>query len=144
MVTDEQVKLFRKKRMEGKNQEQAAAAAGLAVRTARRWESGPLPSETKKARSWRTRPDPFAEVWESEVVPLLERDRQEQEQSGRSTVLQAKTVLGELRRRHPGQFPKKQLRSEPSAKPGGGRKRGPIGPGDGWAMRRGLRRRQRA
>ena len=111
MVTDEQVKLFRKRRMKGKNQEQAAAAAGLAVRTARRWETGPLPSETKESRSWRTRPDPFAEVWESEVVPLLERDRQEQEQSGRSTSLQAKTVLGELRRRHPGKFPKKQVRT---------------------------------
>jgi len=111
VVTDEQVKLFRKKRMKGKNQEQAAAAAGLAVRTARRWETGPLPSETKESRSWRTRPDPFAEVWESEVVPLLERDRQEQEQSGRSTSLQAKTVLGELRRRHPGKFPKKQVRT---------------------------------
>jgi hypothetical protein len=111
VVTDEQVKLFRKKQMEGKNQEQAAAAAGLAVRTARRWESGPLPSETKQARSWRTRPDPFAEVWESEVVPLLEQDRQEQEERGRSTALQAKTVLGELRRRHPGQYPKGQLRT---------------------------------
>ena len=79
MVTDEQVNLFRKRRMKGKNQGQAAAAAGLAVRTARRWETGPLPSETKESRSRRTRPDPFAEVWEGEVVPPLERDRQEQE-----------------------------------------------------------------
>jgi len=27
-------------------------------------------------RSWRTRPDPLAEVWEGIVVPMLERDNE--------------------------------------------------------------------
>ena len=111
MVTDEQVKLFRKKRMEGKNQEQAAAASGIPVRTARRWESGPLPSERKKKRDWRTRADPFADVWESDVVPLLEQDRDEQTRTGRGTQLHAKSVLKELQRRHPGKFPRSLLRT---------------------------------
>ena len=35
MVTDEQVRLMRRKRMEGKTQEAAAAAAGMRVRSAR-------------------------------------------------------------------------------------------------------------
>ena len=90
--------------MEGKTQELAAAAAGMSVRSARKWEKGALPSEVKaKRRTWRTRADPFAEVWESEVVPLLEADEK--------GVLEAKTVLDELRRRHPGKFKPGQLRT---------------------------------
>jgi len=43
MVTDEQVRLLRQKRMNGKSQEAAAAAAGMSVRTARDWDRDPLP-----------------------------------------------------------------------------------------------------
>ena len=104
MVTDEQVRLLRRKRMEGKTQESAAAAAGMSERSARTWEKGPLPSEVKaKRRTWRTRVDPFAEVWESEVVPLLVADEK--------GVLEATTVLKELQRRHPGQFQPSQVRT---------------------------------
>ena len=52
-------------------QETAAAKSGMSERTARRIEhDGKLPSQTPR-RYWRSRPDPFADVWESEVVPLL-------------------------------------------------------------------------
>ena len=88
MITDEQARLLRKRRMKGKSQEAAAAAAGMSVRTARKWETGPLPTETKQARAWRTRPDPFAEIWESEILPLLRSDTE--------GTLQAKTILAEL------------------------------------------------
>ena len=60
--------------MEGKTQETAAAVAGMCVRSARKWQSGPLPSETKQERWWRTRPDPFDGVWEEEIEPLLRGD----------------------------------------------------------------------
>ena len=50
--------------MEGKTQETAAAMAGMSVRSARKWQRGPMPSETKQERRWRTRPDPFDGVWE--------------------------------------------------------------------------------
>ena len=40
--------------MEGKTQEMAAAKAGMSVRSARKWQSGPLSSETKQERWWRT------------------------------------------------------------------------------------------
>jgi hypothetical protein len=103
MVTDEQVRLLRSKRMEGKTQEAAAAAAGMSVRAARKWEEGLMPWEAKKPREWRTRADPFAAVWEAEVVPLLERDAE--------GVLEAKTVLDELRTRHQGQFELGQTRT---------------------------------
>ena len=103
MVTDEQVRLLRKKLMKGQTQEAAAAAAGMSVRTARRWQQGPIPSESRKPRDWRTRPDPFAAVWESEVVPMLQADEK--------GALQATTILDHLNTSHPGEFGQAQLRT---------------------------------
>jgi len=103
MITDEQVKLLRQKRMNGLKQETAAAVAGMSVRSARKWEKGPLPSEARQPRTWRTREDPFVDVWESDVVPLLEADTK--------GVLEAPTILEELEARHPGRFSGKELRT---------------------------------
>ena len=60
--------------MEGKTQETAAAKAGMSVRSARKWQSGSLPSQAKPEHRWRTRPDPFDGVWEDEIEPLLRND----------------------------------------------------------------------
>ena len=103
MVTDAQVRLLRRKIMEKKTQEMAAAAAGMSIRAAHRWQRGPLPSEVKRPRSWRTRLDPFAEAWEKEIVPLLARDA--------AGVLQATTVFDVLEERSPGRFGHGQLRT---------------------------------
>ena len=103
MVTDQQVQLLRQKRMDGKSQEAAAAAAGMSVRTAREWERGALPSQTRKKRSWRTRRDPFEGVWTEEIEPLLRRDEER--------VLQATTILDLLEQRHPGRFGVGSLRT---------------------------------
>ncbi len=46
MITDAQVKLLRKKMSDHETQETAAAIAGMSVRSARKWQTGPLPSET--------------------------------------------------------------------------------------------------
>src|SRR5207237_8713248 len=51
----------------------------------------------------RRRADPFAEVFESEIVPLLVIDERR--------LLEARTLLGELARRHPGCFSARQLRT---------------------------------
>ena len=40
-------------------------------RSARKWQHGPLPSETTQERQWRTRPTPFDGVWAAEIDPLL-------------------------------------------------------------------------
>lgn len=103
MVTDEQVRVLRRKLMEGKTQETAAAAAGMSVRSARTWQRGSLPSERKAKRWWRTRPDPLAGVWEREVVPLLEADHEGE--------LLATTILDELIERYPERFGAGQLRT---------------------------------
>jgi hypothetical protein len=103
MVTDAQVRLLRQKIMAKKKQLAAAAAAGMSVRSARTWQRGALPSETKKPRTWRTRVDPFTDVWKSEIVPLLESDAE--------GVLQATTIIDVLEQRDPGRFGIGQLRS---------------------------------
>jgi hypothetical protein len=103
MVTNEQVRLLRQKRMEGKNQETAAAIAGMSVRSARNWEAGLLPSEARRTRTWRTRSDPFTDVWNRDVVPLLEADK--------DGVLEATTIMDELEERYPGQFHQGQVRT---------------------------------
>ena len=38
--------------------------AGMSIRSAQKWQCGPLPSETEQERWWRTRTDPFDGVWE--------------------------------------------------------------------------------
>ena len=103
MITDEQVRLLRKTMSDGETQVTAAAIAGMSERTARKWQSGPLPSTTRQPRRWRTRRDPFEGVWEGEVVPLLERDDE--------GVLDATTVLATLRERHGDGFGPEQPRT---------------------------------
>ena len=71
LVTDGQVRRLREKRMAGKTLAAAAAAAGMSERTARKWQSRALPSTAKAPRTWRTREDPFADVWPSEVVAAV-------------------------------------------------------------------------
>ena len=103
MVSDAQVRLLRRKRMEGKTQEAAASAAGMSVRAARSWADGPLPSASKATRSWRTRSDPFVEVWDAELVPLLARDE--------DRILEATTLLDVLIGRWPERFQLGHLRT---------------------------------
>ncbi|MCX5744401.1 MAG: hypothetical protein NT062_18075 [Proteobacteria bacterium] len=89
--------------MENKTLEAAASAAGMSERTARVWQRGPLPSATKEPRAWRTRPDPFIEVWTTEIEPLLVADKEGK--------FEAKTLFAELCRKRPGVFEHGQLRT---------------------------------
>jgi hypothetical protein len=80
-------------------QEIAAAKAGISARTARRYKrSGQNPS--KKVRTYRTRLDPFDEVWE-DVRTMFERD----------CGLEAKTVFEWLQIQYPEKFEPGQLRT---------------------------------
>ena len=89
--------------MEGKTQETAAAKAGMSVRSAPKWQSGPLPSQARPEHRWRTRPDPFDGVWEDEIEPLLRNDPTGQ--------LKATTIIDWLGEQHPGRFSASQLRT---------------------------------
>jgi hypothetical protein len=84
-----------------RNKEIAASKAGMDPTTARRYlELERLPSELKKERSWRTREDPFSEVWEA-----VEQQIQE------SPGLEAKTLFEWLQREYPGRFSDGQIRT---------------------------------
>lgn len=103
MVTDQQVRVLRRRLRRGQKQEAAAAAAGMSVRSGRKWKRGPLPSQQRVKRAWRTREDPFEEVWQAEIVPLLVADRNRR--------LEATTILEHMQGRHPGRFENGQLRT---------------------------------
>src|SRR5438093_13763103 len=82
-------------------QEVAAAKAGMSQRSARRLErDGRLPSQ-KPRHYWRSRSDPFAAVWELEIVPLLQS----------TPRLMAITILRKLQEEHPGCFSEGVLRT---------------------------------
>lgn len=84
-----------------KNQELAAAKAGMDRKTARDYLSDPrLPSERKADRAWRTRVDPFIEEWEKI-----------REQIATNPGLEAKTIFEGLQRQYPGRFADGQLRT---------------------------------
>lgn len=99
-ITDHQVTKYKTLRV-NYSQEAAAAKTGISVASARRIETRQsLPSQ-RPPRNWRTRQDPLADVWSSEVIPLLEA----------KPGLMAVTVLEELQRRHPEQFDESVLRT---------------------------------
>src|SRR3979411_603311 len=69
----------------------APAKSGFSKATAYRIEDDPrLPSQKKAPRS-RRRPDPLAEDWDGEIVPILKS----------APGIRAIAVLEEIRRRHP-------------------------------------------
>lgn len=99
-ITDRQVRLYMIKRKHN-TQEVAAAKVGMSSRTARRVErAAQLPSQ-KSGRDWRTRADPFSDVWQSEVVPLLRN----------APRLIPVTILRKLQEDHPGRFPDSMRRT---------------------------------
>ncbi len=82
-------------------QELAAARAGLSTRSARRIDKAVvLPSQTPR-RYWRSRADPFVEVWDTEIVPLLKS----------APKLMAVTLLRKLQEDHPDCFGHGMLRT---------------------------------
>ncbi len=69
-ATDHQVRRYMGSRKDGYSQAAAAARAGFSERTGRRIEADPiLPSQQGRTRRYRTRQDPFVEVWREELVP---------------------------------------------------------------------------
>ena len=60
--------------MQGQTLKAAAAATGMSERSGSTWQDGPAPSTTITTRTWRTRTDPFAGVWATEIEPYLRSD----------------------------------------------------------------------
>ena len=101
MKSDAEVLLMRRELAKDRTQEQAAARAGMSVRTLRKYEQlGKLPSQLKQPRDYRTRPNPFEADWPWITAQL-----------GRDPALQATTLFGLLVREHPGRYQASQLRT---------------------------------
>ena len=86
-------------RQSGLTQETSAAKAGVSVRSGRRIETGE--TKAKEPRHWLTRANPFSSVWDSELVPLLEKEPK----------LTGLTLWEYLDENHPGNYPYKLLRT---------------------------------
>jgi hypothetical protein len=101
-VTDRQVRRLQALLKAGKPLLVAAMRVDMDRKTARKYrDQAKLPSERETwPRAWRTREDPFAEVWE-EVREQLEQ----------SPGIQPKTLFEWLQRRYPGRFDDGQLRT---------------------------------
>jgi len=79
----------------------AAAKAGMDEKTARKYRrSGKLPTQMAKPHIWRTRKDPFVEVWPWVSAKLKD-----------NPGLEAKTLFEALQSEHPGRFGDGQLRT---------------------------------
>ena len=88
-------------RKTGKTKAIAASKAGMDEKTARKWaRAGRMPSQSGKERDWRTREDPFAEVWH-EIEGILSR----------APTVEATAVFEHLNRLYPGRFESGQLRT---------------------------------
>jgi hypothetical protein len=98
-ITNRQVARYMDARQSGRSQTKSADRADISERTARRLDR--QGRAAREPRAYRTRIDPFADVWEGEIVPLLRRDGQ----------LKAVTLFAELQRLHLGRFTDGQVRT---------------------------------
>ncbi len=95
MFSDGQVKELRRLLLRGKSLALSARMTEMSDKTARNYrDDDRLPSQRKTERNYRTRPDPFAEVW-PEVEQRLEDEPR----------LKAHTLFGWLQQTRPGEFP---------------------------------------
>jgi len=92
-ITEQQIRIYMKSKKEGKSQKIAAAQIGFCERSARNVEKRGF-QIAKAPHNWRTRKDPFESVWETEIVPLLDK----------SPHLQARTILEKLQQENPDQY----------------------------------------
>ncbi len=101
IATDAQVRKLMEELKKHENLGLAAARAGLDRKTAAKYrDAGKLPSEMKAPRTWRTREDPFDEVWPVIRSKLID-----------APELEAKTLFEWLLRESPSAFEPGQLRT---------------------------------
>jgi len=99
-ITQKQIGLYMTHRKKGYSQAASAAKAGFCERSARNIEKRGGKAAQKKRR-WRTRPDPFGDVWGKELAPMLQKEPK----------LQARTLLDLLQNKYEGKYPGNKLRT---------------------------------
>lgn len=83
-------------RKTGATQAQASAIAGISERSGQRIEAGAHQPSRGGKRDWRTRSDPLAKVWETELEPMLRKEPR----------LQPTTLYEHLQEQYPGKYAK--------------------------------------
>jgi len=102
MVTDRQVRRLFDVQNKYQYQYQAADAAGISRKTARKYlKNGKLPSQCRVEHTWPTRKDPFADDWSFVEQALIDTQ----------AALEAKTIFEFLQRAYPGKYHNGQLRT---------------------------------
>ena len=89
MTTDRQVRRLRELLIRGETLSRAAWKTGMDRKTAGKYRDGKLPSERARDHDWRTRDDPFAEVWDEVHEQLSENP----EPAGQGPVRLAATAV---------------------------------------------------
>lgn len=101
MIQDRQVRRLLSLLSRGLSLRAAALKSGMDEKTARKYRrEARMPSELSERHWWRTRPDPFLDVWGAV-----------EEQLRANPGLQAKTLFAWLQGQHPGRFQDGQLRT---------------------------------
>ncbi len=101
MVTDKQVKKLFKYRSMGMSKTSMADKTNMDIKTAKKYlDLNKLPGQIKVDHNWRTRKDPFEEIWE-ESKELLETN----------PGLEAKSLFEYFQKKYSGKFPDGQLRT---------------------------------
>lgn len=98
-ITQLQRELYMKSRQQCLTQETSAAKADISERTGRRLEKEGFPEPIK--RHWDTRKDPLIDVWDSELLPLLELE----------STLTGLTLWEYLEEKYPDTYPHSILRT---------------------------------
>jgi hypothetical protein len=101
MIQDGQVRRLLSLLSRGMSLRAAALKSGMDEKSARKYRrEARMPSELSERHWWRTRPDPFSDVWANV-----------EEQLKANPGLQAKTLFAWLQGQHPGRFQDGQLRT---------------------------------
>lgn len=88
------VEVYKRARQEGCSQQKSARIAGISERSGNRIDQGMHQQQSQGQRQWRTRSDPLAAVWASELEPMLEREPR----------LEATTLYEYLLKTYPGDY----------------------------------------
>jgi hypothetical protein len=100
MITLKQIEIYMKSRKANLPQEIAAAKADISERTGRKIDHNNHGRQKGTRHDWKTRKDPFSDVWEKNIKPLLEQG-----------VYEATFILEGLQNQYPGKYSDSMLRT---------------------------------
>jgi hypothetical protein len=100
-INSKQIKIYLKARADGHPRVTAAAKGGFSVRTAERIDKAEHQPNKDRPRDYRTREDPYGEVWANEILPMLEKEPR----------LRPITIFEYLQEKYPDKYTRSQLRT---------------------------------